>query len=420
MIFKSNFSDIYLNRTRSAYMWTRILNIPFWALYSMLPFILYKDLHASAWQVALLVSLKPVVSLFSLYWSSLIKRRSDRLVSNVIWAGLLGHLPFFFFPWANNPWFFLWASGIYMIFHRGANPAWMEILKINIPEESRKKVFAYASTIYHLGGAILPLGMGWILDDYYQSWRWLFPLASIISLGAIALQALLPLRNYPHVQESVEPSHFSLWHQFKKPWLDAWELIRQRPDFARFQIGFMLGGGGLMLWQPVLPVFFVDTLHISYVELTIALTLCKGIGYSLASPLWTRGLGKLDIFLFSSLVTALAALFPIALIAAQWHLSWLYAGYLLYGIMQAGSELSWNLSGPIFAKHEDSSLYTGVNVVTIGLRGCVGPPLGSFLCHLSNAFIVLLMGGGLCLLATWQMCRSRQKEEQSYAILADS
>lgn len=416
-MFKSSISDIYSDKTRCAYMWTRVLNIPFWALYSILPFILYKDLHATAWQVACIISLKPIVSLFSLYWSSLVKLRSDRLISNVVWAEILGHLPFFFAPWANNPWFFIVASGTYMLFHRGVNPAWMEILKINVPEQSRKTIFAYASSVYHIGGAILPLGMGWLLDDYFQAWRWLFPLTSLISLLAIFFQVTLPIRQQALGHLSVPPSFCSLWNRFKKPWYEAWELLRQRPDFFRFQIGFMLGGGGLMLWQPILPIFFVDTLHLSYKELTIALTLCKGIGYTLAMPFWTRGMGKMDIFVFSAVVTAVAALFPLCLLAAQWHIVWLYGAYLLYGLMQSGSELSWNLSGPIFAKQEDSSTYSGVNVVSIGLRGCIAPPLGSLLCNSFGALPVLMMGGCCCLLATWQMWRHRQKEPHPYPVI---
>ena len=195
--------------------------------------------------------------------------------------------------------------------------------------------------------------------------------------------------------------------------------MQKRNDFFRFQIGFMLGGGGLMLWQPALPQFFIETLQLNYKELTIAMTLCKSIGYTLALPLWTRMMSRTDIFVFSGAVTLIAALFPIGLMAAQWNLIWLDIAYLLYGFMQAGSELSWNLSGPIFSKHEESSIYSGVNVVTIGVRGCISPPLGSYLCSLTNATTVLFIGGGFCLLATWQMYFSRQKEEESYPLLLD-
>ncbi len=418
MAIQSALFDIYLTKTRIAYTWTRILNTPFWALYTLLPFIMFKDLQATAWQIACIISLKPIVSLFSLYWSSQIKRRRDRLISNIVWASILSHLPFLFVPWINHPWFFIFASAIYMLFHRGVNPAWMEVLKVNVPEDSRKTVFAYGSAVYHVGGALLAIAMGWMLDAYFQAWRWLFPITALLSLASIIFQVALPVKNsFSQEQASIlASSEFSFKEQLQKPWKDAWELVKQRPDFARFQIGFMLGGGGLMLWQPALPQFFFDTLQLNYKELTFAMTLCKSIGYALALPLWTRMMSRIDLFLFTAFVTAIAALFPLGLMAAQWSLLWLYGAYLLYGMMQAGSELSWNLSGPIFSKQDDSSTYTGVNVVTIGLRGCIAPPLGSFLCNLTNATMVLLMGGGFCLLATWQMYLHRQKEENPYLI----
>lgn len=412
MLKKKDVSDIYLDKTRAAYTWTRVLNTPFWALYTLLPFIMCKDLEASSLQIAFIISLKPIVSLFSLYWSSRIQQRRDRLVSNIVWAGILSHLPFLFVPWITHPLFFIFASTVYMLFHRGVNPAWMEILKINVPDENRKTVFAYGSAFYHAGGALLAILIGGLLDNYFQAWRWLFPVTALISLASIFFQTTLPIKRSDTIERLHEP--FSLKKQLSKPWKDALLLMKQRPDFTRFQIGFMLGGGGLMLWQPALPQFFFDTLQLNYKELTIAMTLCKSAGYTLALPLWTKLMNRLNIFIFSSAITAIAALFPLGLMAAQWNIAWLYAAYLLYGMMQAGSELSWNLSGPIFSKQDDSSTYTGVNVVTIGLRGCVAPPLGSILSSFAGATTALLVGGGFCLLATWQMYASGQKEKKPY------
>lgn len=419
MTIKSAILDNYFTKTRLAYTSTRVLNTPFWAIYTLLPFIICKDLQATPWQIAAIVCLKPIVSIFSLYWSSQIKKRRDLLVSNIIWAGILAHLPFLFVPWVSNPWFFVFASAVYMLFYRGGNPAWMEVLKVNVPENSRKTVFAYGSAVYHLGGALLAIVIGWILDDSFQAWRWLFPLTALFAIGSIFFQSALPVKQIKPDQLPPQTSHTTFKEQFQKPWREVWELIKQRPDFARFQIGFMLGGGGLMLWQPALPQFFMETLQLNYKELTFAMTLCKSFGYAMALPFWTRGMNKIDLFLFTSFVTGTAALFPLGLMAAQWNIVWLYAAYLLYGIMQAGSELSWNLSGPIFSKQEDSSTYTGVNVASVGLRGCVAPPLGSFICNLTNASMVLLMGGGFCLLATWYLFSNRQKEEKPYALAAE-
>jgi MFS family permease len=405
--------DSYIRQTGIAYTVTRLLNAPFWVLHMLLPFMLAKELDATPWQIACLTSLRPIVSLFSWYWSVPIQRRRDRLIPNIVWANVLGHLPFLFVPLVTNIWFFIFASAIYMLFYRGMNPAWMEILKINVPEESRRNLFAFGSALYHVGGSILAIGIGWLLDVDSQAWRWLFPITALLSLGASLIQIKLPLK-FEHSSE--ERTSIISSFSFTKPWKDAWDLMKRRPDFAYFQIGFMLGGGGLMLWQPALPQFFFTVLKVNYKELSLAITLCKSIGYALALPLWTRLMSRMNIFIFSGIVTAIAALSPLSLMIAQWNLVWLYVAYLLYGIMQAGSEMSWNLSGPIFSKQENSSLYSGVNVMTIGLRGCIAPTLGGMLCYLTNESVVLVVGALLCLLATWQMIANRQTEENPYAL----
>jgi len=188
-----------------------------------------------------------------------------------------------------------------------------------------------------------------------------------------------------------------------KPWKSAWELLSRRPDFVRFQIGFMLGGAGLIIMQPMLPVFLMGQLNLTYTELAVALALCKGIGYAAASTGWTRLIHKINLFRFNSWVTTLACLYPLCLIAAQVNLAWLYGGFLLYGAMQAGSEMSWHLSGPIFAKNEDSSVYSSVNVLTVGLRGCFVPAIDTLLASTVHVTGVMLIGAVLCLLSTISM-----------------
>lgn len=390
-------SDATWKKTRMAYMWTSILNTPFWAIFNMLPFILYKDLHATPFQITAIIVLKPAVSLLALYWSALIEKRRDRLLSNLILARTMSHIPFFFFPFVNNPWFFIFSFGFYMMLARGSVPAWMEVLKLNIPGLSRERLFAYCSAFGYIGAGIIPFALGGILDHYTESWRWVFPATAAISLCAIFFKSRIPISTL--ASEVVIPT-LSLKQQFIKPWKSSWELLKRRPDFARYQWGFMIGGAGLVVMQPALPVFFMDGLHLSYTELAVALTLCKGIGFALTTPLWAKIMQRIDLYRFCSRVTLLAFLFPFFLIAAQINLAWLYIGYFIYGVMQGGSEMSWNLSGPIFSKEEDSSVYTNVNVLTVGLRGCIVPIVGSWLAFSFNAMSVMIIGGILCFLSS--------------------
>jgi len=106
-------------------------------------------------------------------------------------------------------------------------------------------------------------------------------------------------------------------------------------------------------------------------------------------------------------VTVLAALFPFLMLGAQFHISLLYIAYALYGIMQAGSDLSWHMSGPVFSKEQESTLFSGTNVLTVGIRGCLVPLIGTILYGLTNASVVMLAGSAFCLFATVHFMRYR-------------
>jgi MFS family permease len=385
----------YTKRTKWAYVATRVLDTPFWALYNLLPVILYKDLHISPMQIAIMIALKPLVSLLSMYWSSAINKRQDLIIYNIILARVLGYIPFFFFPFVNNPWFFIFAFGFYMMLAIGIVPAWMEILKLNIPNRSRERVFSYTQACGYMGGGLLPFVLGWILDDYFQAWRWLFPSVAFLGLVAIFFQRgiLIPPLNHSTSEIRPKKNSFNLREYLLKPWKSAWWLINSRDDFRYFQIGSMILGCGLMIIQPALPVFFVEILNLSYTELSVAITLCKGLGFVAASPFWSHWIHRVDLYRLSAWIAILGCLFPICLLLIKWNLALLYIGYLIYGCMQAGNELVWNMSGPIFAKNEDSSVYSSVNIVTIGLRGCFIPLLGSFFCsNFGSSFILFLSG----------------------------
>lgn len=388
--------------TRSSFLWTRILNVPFFAVLSLLPLILYKELQVTALQIAVSVSLKPISALLASYWSTSIHKRQDLLNSNIVCANVLRYLPFLFFPWINSPWLMILAFGSYMTLNRGVVPAWMEIFKRNIHGESREKVFAFGSILDYLGPALLPLAIGLVLDDFHTYWRWLFFGTAL--LGLFSTYFLYQLPPIPtNREEAFSKAPESLLDKISKPWKQSWGLLTERGDFAKFQIGFMFGGAGLMVIAATLPMFFVDVLHLSYTEMALAIALCKGIGFTVTSPLWIKLFHRYDIFYFSGLVTILAALFPFFLLGAQFHLILLYAAYLLYGFMQAGSELSWHMSGPVFAKEKGSSLYSQTNVLSVGVRGCVAPFLGSLIYTMGNPTTAMFVGSFLCILATERM-----------------
>lgn len=400
-------ADSILKPTKRAFLWNRILNIPFWSLLSLLTIILYKELQISAFQVATLIALKPMSALFAPYWSSSLHTKQGKIIPNLVWANILRYLPFLLFPWMHSAWLMIASLGFYMMLQRGAMPAWMEILKRNIKGMERERLFAFGSSVDYLGPALVPLLVGFVLDDTTISWRWLFFGTAIVGLASTYFLMKIPSTSFADEKPVPQPD-LSFSQQILKPISQSWNLLKERPDFAKFQIGFLFGGIGLMFMISAQTMFFVDVLKLSYTEMALAIGLCKGIGFAATSPFWVRLFRRIDIYLFSGIVPLLAALFPLLLIGAEQNIAFLYGAYLLYGFMQAGSELCWHMSGPVFAGEADSSLYSQTNVLMVGLRGCVAPYLGSLLYIVSNSTTVLLIGALFCLIASERLWHYRR------------
>jgi len=395
---ESQSNELMSTRTRDGYVWTRVLDTPFWGLFNLLPFILYKDLFATPFQLALLITLKPLVSIFSSYWAARVYAKPSRLLPSIILARWIAYLPFLLLPIFHNAWYLIFCFGLFMFLQVGMMPAWMELLKQNVPNKTREKVFSYAQAFGYLGGGLLPFALGWVLDEWKGAWHWMFPLAALVALTSQFWQRKILVN-----PASFKPTNHNEVHPLWQPWRNAWEVLRQRSDFTKFQIGFMLIGSGLMIIQPSLPIFFVDRLHLSYTELGVAITLCKGVGFACGSPLWVRWMQQVNLFHFGALIALLAALFPFLLLAAQVQMGWLYIAFLMYGFMQSGNELSWNMSGPTFARQEDSAPYSSVNIIAVGLRGALIPSIGALCLEQFGLNFVIVLSSILCLLASFRM-----------------
>ena len=290
-----------------------------------------------------------------------------------------------------------------MFFYRAGVPGWMEMIKRKMEPGRRGRIFSLCNGLSYAEGVVLSLAAGALLDQNPGIWKALFAGAAIVGMGAVAVQSKVEME-----EEAGERGE--LKEVIVRPWRDSWQLLRGRRDFAAFQWGFMLAGFGIMLIQPALPMFAVDDLGVSYLEVAGAVSVAKGLGFSLSSWGWARGLERLSLFRIASLVFLSVGLFPAMLaLSSVWGIWWFFGAYFWYGVGQGGSHLVWNMSGPIFAGKEESSKYTGVGVVLAGLRGAVGPPLGGLLAGSIGAVQVMILGGLFCIYSGIRMFRREER-----------
>jgi MFS family permease len=385
--------------TRLALLWMNLASEPLISLYTLIPFLLRKDLNATMFQISLFVTLRPVLSVFSFYWSAYLKEGKGRLIVNLGSASLLAYLPFLFFPWAGGYWFLLFASAMYQLFSRAALPSLIEVLKRNIPKKPREHAFSLFFILSFVESGFLGLMFGGLLDAQLVDWKMLFFCAALVGLSSVVFFFRLKV---PVMQGNPDskPSG-SLVH----PWRESFRLVRERADFAYFQGAFMIGGSALMLMAPALSSYYVDTLKLSYSNITTARFIFMAIGVAGASLLWKKGLSHIPILKLTLWVLLGFGLFPVALLMAKIDPWFLYFAFFIYGIAQAGSHLIWNLSGTFFAAEHDSSPYTRANIMMLGLRGAVMPLMGGLLCDLIGPTPILLIGTFLCLYGAYYLFR---------------
>lgn len=392
---------IRLARTRFALLWMQLAGEPLVALRSALfPFILYKDFGASPIQLGVFCAVRPVMALFSFYWSSNLHWRRDKLLTNLMGAWVLARLPFVFIPFATSAWYLIFAEAIFWMFDRAQSPALMEILKLNLPKEMRHKTFSWSFALKFIESIFLGLLFASLLAKSPTAWKGLICLMSLIGISSIFVQSRILL---PPIDVEPAIQRLNLRERLVGPWVKAYNLMRERPDFAHFQTGFMISGFGLMLAVPAITIFTSDVLSASHANVAVGRNILMGIGVVFSTGIWQRALSKFDPARLLGFVAFGFAVYQFTLLMGQMSFGFYFAALLIYGIAQAGSHLLWNLSGPLYAKNENSSPFTMVTILMVGIRGVIAPQLGGVFCSFMGAANVLILGTLIILAGAWKM-----------------
>jgi Major Facilitator Superfamily len=391
-------SNAFQEKTRKALLWMNLSHEPFVILYALLPFILRKNLNASILQISILSALRPILPVFSFYWSANLKR--NRLRSNLIGAWALARLPFLLVPWVNNVWYLIFCCAVYEFFNKSGIPALIEILKINIPKKEREASYTLFFVLSFLESIALGFVIAWVLDWDSSLWSTLFGFSAIIGLTSVFFQLAVPIPLEPSslLSESLGVQTRSVSQRIIQPWKDIFSLLKAHPDFAHFQYGFMLGGFSLMLVAPSLSIFYVDYLELAFSSVVTGRSILMGAGIVISSWFWKRILIKERVPQLTQWILFGFACYLFFMVCSQAHIGYFYLSFLFYGIAQAGSHLLWNLSGILFSENENSAPFSRLNILMLGLRGAVAPALGGILCNLLGPIPIFITGIALCLL----------------------
>ena len=344
---------------------------------------------AEPFQLTLIACVKPISSFFAFYASSLLFDNPGRIRVYLLINTLIGCLPCLFYPFTQNIWFYIGSYALFMITLRAVYPAWVEVLRTGMETAALSRVISQGTSICYFLGIFLPPILCFYMDKQKNLWGYLF-------LGFACLQMLSMI----FISFIDSNSNLAIRKCLINPFKKGWRLLKENPAFFHYQIVFFLGGAGIIGSQSIIPIYFKENLDLTYTQLGLGFSFCKGISFILSSPYWAKWANRISLYYLNCAVNLFTCLFFALIIAANSEVSWLFLAYIFYGAMQAGCEMSWNLSGPFFSGTKESTIYSSLNLAVVGIRGCICPFLGYLLFVHTDSITVFTASIMVCLIGT--------------------
>jgi len=321
-------------------------------------------------------------------------RLSDRLppMSVYAWPTAVSRALIALLAFTRTPVGFFTVASLFYLVANLVGPPFARIMRSNYSDKNRARLMS----ILRIGVCVINTAVSAfvvlaIADE--TVYRWLFPVAAVFGMLSVVIFSRIKVRKIPGLPHKSAPVSFR----------GSVSVVGKNTAFVLFMGILMLCAGPDKLLIPIEPFRFSDELGITYRQvfiLNLITTFFSIVGYYA----WAKTLKRSNPFAVVFIVTILGAA-RTAVIAAAAQVPHLMPSAVFLGLANAG----WDIA-PLFciialADPENFSLYFGFHTTLVGIRGLVGPAVGTLL-HSSGAMsasgiywivTVLTLAGGFSL-----------------------
>ena len=351
--------------------------------------ILKKTLGGSDFQVMILSLLVSSSFLFSIYGSELVNRSHSR-AKTILIIGIAAKSFLIILPLFENPVYYIACIAIGAYLDALLLSIWNIVFKHNYTDKNRSRLYSYASAFQTLFVLIVTTLSGYLLDMNSSIYKVLLPVAGVFGImvyWSLARMITLSMDDYSGRAKKVK-AHYNL-RLLKDiailPLRNTARIFRENRPFLRFEAYFFLYGMAFMVLSPVIPVFLVDDLKLSYSPISFARGLIFHSALIIFTPLMGRFHGIGNPTKFCGYVFSFLALFPLILVSAKHFISLglitdtnlvVYISFFVFGFAMSGVTIAWALSSIYYAPKNEVSNYQAVHITLTGVRGVFSPALG--------------------------------------------
>lgn len=376
------------------HLWHELLNNVFAGVFGLVDVVARKGLNASEEEIVILSTAAPAFSLLATVWAYLMEGRAKR--PYIIAAALLGRGALVFTAVITGSAWFIAVCCLVALFDPIFITAQQAVLQANYESAWRGRLHGRIILITRVGLIASSLGAAYLLDLHPDYYRWLFPLAAVIGVLSFLQFAVMRVRR----RDAPRRGSVGAWKR-------ARQVLADHPHFDAFERNFYLYGTAFHMLVPVNVFLVVDHLELSYTHNALARILVFQLVFMALSPLAGQLLDRWKAARTSGLAFVLLGIYPLLLFAAWWtkSLEITYVSFAWFGVAMAGVNTAWNLGAMQFSGNEDASIFMGIHVSAVGVRGLCAPVIGFAACKLFGLGTAYLAASALFFLAGFLMFR---------------
>lgn len=384
-------------------LWAALFNGVVSSLGQTQDIIARKALLAADWQLMIMMMIWPVSNFFSIWWGRIFEKSCHQSRYFLV-VGILGRLTLVYGLWVTTMNEYLVLLALMFSFNSLLIPAQNSIYQKNIDFSRRAKIYGYTISL----GMAVSIGFtflaGRILDTQENLFRVILAVTGVAGLISCILLSIIKIKK-PEAVQSCEK--VNLREVMLDPIRRTLRLLKENKQFAAFERSYSIYGMGFIMMTPIIPIYLVDVLKLSYTTNFLAKGIISQVGLLFLSPYIGKIHDRMHPFKFISMAFAMLFIFPVLIIISSLFahipavsIPIVLGAYLVFGIAMAAVNISWNMSSIYFAGKQDAAMYQSVHVTMTGIRGVIAPGLGLILMKFIGIRAVFVVAAGFLLSAS--------------------
>jgi len=258
-----------------------------------------------------------------------------------------------------------------------------DVWRANYPRSDRARATGKLTTLTALIVGLTAVVVGYMMDnaDVLGENAYRLVYAAAVLLGMVGIWAFSHVRWRGGLSQRRAERKRRLDDRNSASAREMLSVLKNDRWYRRYMTAqFTLGMANLS----AIPLFIValeDTFGLAYLPSLVLTQVIPIVMPVVAIPFWARFLDRVHIIAFRSVhswffVAALAMLSVGFLTETLWVI---VVSRFILGIAFGGGMLAWNLGHHDFASRDMASIYMGIHATLTGVRGAIGPYVGTLL-----------------------------------------